>query len=732
MAQWFPVQADFSAGVLSPVMHLQQNSERYQRGLASAVNMLVGTHGEVGSRPGTNYIRDVGLDATKARVIPIETTQEGLVLALLGGGSVQVYGETILVPTSQWVKNSEFDFGLTEWQTQTLGSGEIFARTDEAGRRVAQLRTNGSLIVGGGPCWLRQRLNVTRAVTEFSLDAQVFGRAESVNYSSRVRITVKIPDGLGGLTTVLEIEEYLTPGEALTERWNIPITGSYQGFVFVEVYCGSGTIDVDYVRAWSDPPLIPAAPTFPIPYTDDELDQVQYVTSPYTQQTVFVHPKHPPQELVFSTQTGWTWKAIVFNLNPGDDPDWSPAKGYPGAVGGFQGRLILAGSPGNPQSVWTSEAGNWYKLGIPPEPAGSDPVWYTMSERGPIRWVAGQKTMLHGSSNGEYVVTGAQGYIAAGDVQVNRQSSYGSAPYLQPGMAGESVMWVGNDKATVRAMNYDDGQQGWKGRDIVWAAEHLTRVGIRRIVYCHDPFRTLVCVLNNGDLATMEYEPTLELFPWCIHNTLGAFEDVCNARVAGRDYIFFIVRRVVDDETRLYLEVIEDRQAPGTRQYLDSYVIFNAPEPTLEITGVNHLVGRRVGVVGRGGFLGEYEVSATGTVTLPEGYEVTSAVVGLRYTQEMETLPVPVPYNVGDLNAPAGWSEIGVGILSSGLPIVNGVRPPERFPASKQDLAQPPRSQKVQIASVGYKRGATVNIKQDLPLPLLVVGVYGKISVERM
>jgi hypothetical protein len=731
MAQWFPVQADFSAGVLSPSLHLQQNTERYQRGLAKAVNMIVGTRGEVASRRGSAFIRDVGQGATKARVIPIETTQEGLVLALLGGGKCQVYGDTILVPTSQWVKNSEFDAGLTDWSVYNETSGYIVALTDEDGRRVVRFGAEVPKYEWGLG-YIRQTLDISRPITEFAFEYALRSPFPKSTLNNYMTISVSIEGYDPGDAKLVYRELVIPPGGVSAERIEIPITGSYQGPVYIEFFGSIGVLDLDFCRAWSNPPTIPAVPTLDIPYTDDELDQVQYVTSPYTQQTVFVHPKHPPQELVFTQQAGWSWQAIVFDLNPGEDPDWSPEQGYPGAVGGFQGRLVLAGSPGNPQSVWASEAGNWYTLGYPADPAGSDPVWYTMSERGPIRWVAGQKTMLHGTSNGEYVVTGAQGYIAAGDVQVNRQSSYGSAPYLQPGLAGESIMWVGNDKATVRAMNYDDNQQGWKGRDIVWAAEHLTRVGIRRIVYCHDPFRTLVCVLNNGDVASMEYEPTLELFPWCIHNTLGAFEDVCNARVAGRDYIFFIVRRYIDGEDKLYLEVIEDRQAPGSRFHLDSSIVFNSPTPTLEITGLSHLKGGIVSVLGHQGYLGEYKVSDTGTVTLDEGLELQTAVVGFRYTQEMETLPVPVPYNVGDLNAPAGWSEIGVGIVASAVPIINGVRPAERFPASLQDLGQSPNTRKVQIASVGYKRGATVNIKQDLPLPLLVAGVYGKVSVERM
>ena len=549
-------------------------------------------------------------------------------------------------------------------------------------------------------------------------------------------IFVRIGTTAPGSTDVLDAE-YSANEVGDIERVSFSWAGSagYIGPLFIEVW-GSGLIgtlrfvdvSLDFFRVFAHGITGDPAPTLNTPYDDDELDDIQFVSSPFDLQTVFVHPDHPPQELILIAPD-WVFREIEFHVDPGpEDPDWGGINGFPRACSSYQGRLILAGSPGEPQTVWATAPGNWYDIEINSAPVATDAVWLTLAARGAIRWVHGQKSLMVGASNAEHEVGSANQILQPGNVSAKVQSGYGSAG-IQAVQVGEDIFYVGGDKKTVRGTNFNRDMQGWKSENKSWTAEHITHPGIRRIANARDPYQTVWMPLTNGRMAGLSYEPTYTLMGWHLHDTEGEFIDVCNAQVSTFDYTFFVVRRVINSETVFYLEAIREIQSEDDIRFSDSYVERHLGDPQSIVSGFDHLEGKRVAVVADGAVQQDRVVVAGAIILSPPASHV---VAGLGFVAEMETLAAVSPPSQGGLSAAKSWSQIGVRLTNSAKPLINGVRVAERHPATPMNQGEPSRDEDITMVELGWDQYARINIKQDLPLPLTVTGIYGRLSLEEL
>ncbi|MCJ2165539.1 MULTISPECIES: hypothetical protein [unclassified Pseudodesulfovibrio] len=88
-----------------------------------------------------------------------------------------------------------------------------------------------------------------------------------------------------------------------------------------------------------------------IPYTSTEFDRIRHAQSANT--LILVHPDHPPREMLRVDHDNWTLKEMAFIGQP---ENWK-ANNYPSAVGFYEQRLVLAGTPDSPATIWMSRTG---------------------------------------------------------------------------------------------------------------------------------------------------------------------------------------------------------------------------------------------------------------------------------------------------------------------------------------------------------------------------------------
>ena len=349
-----------------------------------------------------------------------------------------------------------------------------------------------------------------------------------------------------------------------------------------------------------------------------------------------------------------------------------------------------------------------------------------MTERAAIQWVHGHKTLLLGTTSHEYEVSSQSGVLKAGDIHANIQSSYGSSN-IQPLGLGELVMSTSGNRKVARGLSFSRNIMGWEADNLNWSAGHILDPGVRRVANSRDPYRVAWVPLRSGDLAGLSFEPSQQIKGWHKHTTQGEFIDAVNVVSTLSESTFFLVKRYIQDEPKIMLESIDAIYSDADVNYVDSYTKKIFGDPVSEVTGLGHLAGEVVSVTVDGAVHPDTPVVGQ-TLTLEwPGREI---VVGLPYKVTIETLPAYSPTQVGGLGARKHWAEIGVRLVDSPHPLINGVRVEERHPETPMGEPEEGTTGQITTANRGWDEYGRILIEQDLPLPLVLAGVFGKLSVE--
>jgi len=124
------------------------------------------------------------------------------------------------------------------------------------------------------------------------------------------------------------------------------------------------------------------------------------------------------------------------------------------------------------------------------------------------------------------------------------------------------------------------------------------------------------------------------------------------------------------------------------------------------------------------------DANGDGTLNFPG----SRIVVGLGYSARLKTLPMDPggPGGGSGMGLRKRWNRIFVRLLDSALPLVNGVRPPERTPSTPMNQTEPDRSQDVETRNFGWDQFAQVTVEQDLPRALTITALFGEFVEERL
>ena len=318
--------------------------------------------------------------------------------------------------------------------------------------------------------------------------------------------------------------------------------------------------------------------------------------------------------------------------------------------------------------------------------------------------------------------------ITPSDIQVEQQSSYGSAQ-VQPLQVGDQVFYVSPDGRKLRAMQYEWTANNWLSRDLTFFSEHITETGIRSIAWSQHPDQLLWCALNDGTAVCLTYERGENIYGWGRHDTQGCFREFSSGISGGESYLLALIQRNPDD---LALEI----QQPGA--HFDSALGVTADGDSSATSqtfpGFEHLADQIAQVLLDGAVHPDVLVSSAGVITTEWPGRLCQA--GLQYTPKMMTLPL-------DKGAPGGQSgqvwykrydQLTVTFLDSALPIINGEQRPDRTPATPMDTREPDSEGLLRTEQVilGWSQDATVVIEQPAPLPCIVLSIAGRVAMEKL
>ena len=141
--------------------------------------------------------------------------------------------------------------------------------------------------------------------------------------------------------------------------------------------------------------------------------------------------------------------------------------------------------------------------------------------------------------------------------------------------------------------------------------------------------------------------------------------------------------------------------------------------------GLTHLAAKTVGVIADGEYIGDFTVSATGTVSLPV-YAVT-ATIGLKYTAELKTLPMAMQIEAAGQGRTKNVNKIWVRIENQDE---FQVGPDANNLVSSGTLSAEETNEELQVTLLpSWGQDGSIVLQQPDPVPLTVNGIALEVAI---
>lgn len=312
--------------------------------------------------------------------------------------------------------------------------------------------------------------------------------------------------------------------------------------------------------------------------------------------------------------------------------EWNYRKGFPSQVFFKNNRLCFASTKADNQAIWGSEVDKWdnFKRGIQEDSQPFKDVLRT-GNQDPIQWVSEQSKTLLGLSSQIRNLTGEDGssILAPGKNSSARQAGRGAAD-LEPVEVDDFTFYVQLGGRIIRGLTNDYERGVYAAADMTREAEHVTRGGVKQMAFQLNRVSTLYAVTGEGIAACLVFDPEVEKMGWYRLKTQGGtIESVAILPATGEeDEVYFVVKRTINGSTKRYIERLKNDQIriqdDGLQDdmfYVDCGTTITGTNITT-VTGLNHLEGEEIQVLGNGDYLGKFTV-ASNSITIPASDKVT-------------------------------------------------------------------------------------------------------------
>ena len=269
---------------------------------------------------------------------------------------------------------------------------------------------------------------------------------------------------------------------------------------------------------------------------------------------------------------------------------WSYRYGFPGEVEFYADRMWFAGSPGDPQTVWASNIGDYNNYGRSSPIVDSDAVSFTINARqvNAIRDLVPLDSLLVLTTGGEWKVTGGQDdVVTPSTIGIKPQSYYGVGKVSARAL-GESAILLQEQGQKIRDLSYQFEKDGFRGNEIsIWADHLIEGYSFSGIEKTSAPWQVVWLVRDDGVLVGCTYLPEQEVSGWHRHDTgrdtqnplIGEDRvlDVCCLPRKDETQMYMLVRRVVNGQVRQYIEQVAPTRYddPLDWKYLDSMLTYD-------------------------------------------------------------------------------------------------------------------------------------------------------------
>ena len=774
------VQRSFTGGEIAPALRSRADMTKYATGLALCENFFVRSQGGVYSRPGLRFVGPLVMQEKVGRLIPFQfNTDQSYVLVFehhrmhvvkngafvtTGGGFGDGFGDGFGISIVTYGLQTPY----SEDQLSRLGftqSGDVLTivHPDHDPADLTRLADDDWTLA-----------DIPYAIT---IEPPIISTRRDITNITQANpgvVTVSLPHFLENGNTVIirnvvgmtEVNDraFIVAGVTATTYNLGESTNVYGAYVSDGDSLGSGIVAVGegegtytkgyvYVVTSIDEGGRESLQSLPGAIVTESLSTTAGAKIEWSDVAGAVSYRVYKDPSVLTGVYGWIGNTKVnvftdFNVAPllSDSPpeDSQPFEGAgnrPSAVNYYQQRQVFANSYSNPQTMWTTQIGDYQSMRSSQPARDDDAIEATLAGRqiNEIRHIVSIDALILLTSGGEWLAGEGQDKVLTPATVRGRLQSYNGASWVPPVVINSTTVFVQEKGARLRDLSYEFAADTYTGNDLSIMAEHLfDEHEILEMAYADEPYGILWCVREDGVLLGLTYHREHKVWAWHQHTTAGFFESVASVSEGGRDTIYAIVRRTIEGNTVRYVERLDPRvTASPYAFFVDSGLTYDGPPATV-LSGLDHLEGEAVAVLADGYVVNDLTVSG-GSITLER--EASVVQVGLPYTPAVELLDIDIPQpnetiksesiSVSKVTLEVEQSRGGwVGPVPDATQANQEMR--EIKPRYDADFYDPiePRTFKPEIfIEPHWSKGGGLRIEQRDPLPFAILSVIPRVDV---
>lgn len=663
----------FNSGKLTPLADVRSDVEKYSSGCRILDNMIPRIYGCAERRPGSKYIYTAKSGSVKARVVPFIYSSTVAYIVEIGNLYMRFYQDGgILLDgvTPVEVITPYLEADLYELQFKQIADVMWIVHPSYAPRKLKRTSpisfTIEEVVFDNGPFLTRNDLDKEDGVTmtpsvitlnssgTLTASANTFEESHIGALFKLTQPRVDVSETItktGSSTGVSSADGIIVKG-----AFNFNISSATSGWV--------GTVKLERMEDgtnWETYRTYIAGRNVKLSATEED-DNVQFRinVSAHTSGTIDadITVNSSTQDGIVRIDSYTSAKVLnmtVLVVLASTDATkrwaegaWSGVQGYPSAFTFFEERAVYAGTSNNSQTLWLSETGEFedFEEGT----NDSDSFSLVLPSTEGIRWVESLEALVVGTASGEWRIraTSIDDALTPTNFNIRQQTAYGSTS-VQAVKINEAVLFVDKFARKMREMVFRDERQKFVAPDLTALSENITTGGVTSIAYQRNPDSILWCTISNSPyLISMTYEREQNVVAWANHpiGGSGIVESVAVIPGDSESEVWISVQRTINGSVVRYIEQLQPRDWGSDDEdafFVDSGLTYD-DTATLTLTGLDHLEGETVSVLGNGAVFTPVVV-ATGSITLPE--TVTKAHVGLPFTYQLEPMRLDISTREG-------------------------------------------------------------------------------------
>lgn len=218
----------------------------------------------------------------------------------------------------------------------------------------------------------------------------------------------------------------------------------------------------------------------------------------------------------------------------------------PGAVGGYEQRMLLAATDERPQTVWASKSGTDLDFTFTLPTQADNRLRFTLAsnQSQTIKHMIGLRDLIVLTQSGEWRVRAGDDGALTPSTVFARQEGFVGANNVQPASLNNTVVYVAARGGHVRKIGYEASRAGFSGQDASLRAAHLfDELNVVALSAGKSPFPIVWAVSTSGKLLGLTFIPEEQVEGWHQHTTNGTFLDCCSVPEFDRDVLYVTVER---------------------------------------------------------------------------------------------------------------------------------------------------------------------------------------------